>query len=235
MKSMTPQIQILPTDTFDFLFTKSKFYFLQKSQVLSDDLIDLSQRIVLPQATERFHPDRRREYILGRVCASKAYEMCVGSELLSLPSLASRAPQWPADVIGSISHDQNFVAAVVALKADLLAVGLDFEVIGRTKPEIAPRICNEDDVQNHSSLSEAQLLTVIFSAKESLYKALYPIVNVFFGFEAAAVKEIDVQAKTFIIELRESLSSSFSKKHRFNGRFIITQGSCLTVIEVLKL
>jgi enterobactin synthetase component D len=194
--------------------------------------VDLSQRIILPQATERFHPDRRHEYILGRVCASKAYEMCTGSELLSLTILPSRAPQWPQNVVGSISHDLNFVGAAVATKLDLLAIGIDFEVVGRTKPEVASRICNDEDIQTHHILSSAELLTVIFSAKESLYKALHPIVNVFFGFEAAAVREIDLQAKTFAIELLEPLSSRFSKHHRFDGRFIIEQGSCLTVIEV---
>jgi len=223
-------------DHFSKLFNKASFFYINKNQELSAELNELSKLIVLPEATGRFHPNRLSEYILGRVCAAKAYEASMGRQLLSLPSMPSRAPQWPSDVVGSISHDQNFIAAAVASKNDLLAIGIDFEVIGRTKPELSSRICNEQDLKTHAELNDAELLTVIFSAKESLYKALHPLVNIFFGFEAAAVREINLQKKTFIIDLLEPLSARFSpvNQFRFQGKFVLEQGSCLTVIEIVE-
>lgn len=222
-------------DRFSKLFNKASFFYIKKDQELSIDLNDLSERIILPQETQRFHPNRLNEFILGRVCAAKAYEVSMGTQLLSLPSLPSRAPQWPSGVVGSISHDQNFIAAAVASKKDLLAIGIDFEVIARTKPELSSRICNEQDLKTHAELNDAELLTVIFSAKESLYKALHPLVNMFFGFEAAVVREINLQNNTFIIDLLEPLTARFSpdNQFRFQGKFILEQGSCLTVIEIV--
>lgn len=222
------------TETWSRLFSKSSFFAINKGEDLDNNLKNYQSKIQYDQKVESYHPNRKNEFILGRVCASKAYELCTGRELLSLPVNTDRSPAWPIDVVGSISHNQYWVGAAVANHDDLIGVGIDFEVMGRTKLELAKQIRSPGDILKHAELSDEELLTVIFSCKESLYKALYPSVKKFFGFEDAAVREIDLVNGTFTIELLTQLSLKFGiNSHKsFQGRLALNNRNCLTVLEV---
>jgi len=220
-------------NSFSSLFLHSSFFCLPKDKEQSACLIDLQNRLQ-NHDIENFHPSRKKEFLLGRVCASKAYELHNGLELLTLPSAADRSPLWPKEVIGSISHNQYWVGAAVSSSQKLLGIGIDFEVIGRVKLELTRYIRSSKDLLAHQSLNSNELLTLIFSAKESLYKALYPQVKCFFGFEAAAVTNIDMTKGIFQIDLIKDISPFYgpSGRFRFEGQFIIIEGNCLTVLEI---
>jgi enterobactin synthetase component D len=223
-------------DTWSSLFTASSFFCLKKDEDAGAPLDSLLSRLD-DRATDHFHPNRKKEFLFGRLCASKAHELHFGTELLSLPISLNKAPQWPKDVIGSISHNQFWVGAAVSKSESLLGVGIDFEVMGRAKLELGRYIRNAKDLQTHQDLKENELLTLIFSAKESLYKALYPTAKCFFGFEAAAVLDIDTFSGTFKIALISEISPSLGPSGRcqFQGRFKIIGTSCLTVLEIPNL
>lgn len=201
--------------------------------------LNSSQQVILTRFNykeiETFHPNRKSEFLLGRLCAFKAHELHCGTELLSLPISSKRSPEWPINVIGSITHNQFWVGAAVSKSHSLIGIGIDFEVMGRTKLELARYIRSPKDLKIHESFSENELLTLIFSAKESLYKALHPVAKCFFGFEAAAVKEINIHNGTFKIELISNISPNFGPlgRFQFEGRFKIEEESCLTVLEIL--
>lgn len=217
------------------LFTKSSFFAINKEEELDSSLSQIKSKIIYPPAVDGFHPNRKNEFLLGRVCAYKAYEELTGKELLSLPTHKDRSPDWPSDVVGTISHNQHWVGAAIAHANDLIGVGMDFELMGRTRLELAKQIRSVRDIKTHPSLTDEELLTVIFSCKESLYKALYPNVKKFFGFEDAALLEIDLDNGTFTIELLTELSLNFGpKSHKsFGGRIALGNKNCLTVLEVL--
>ena len=216
------------------LFTKASFFYLKKEEALSSELVILQSKFQFNENISTFHPNRKNEFILGRICASKAYEKCTGIELLELESGKDRAPIWPSKVVGSISHNKNFVGAAVAKKNELIGIGIDFEEIDRAKIELSSHIKNSEDLKSHPDFSDTELLTVIFSAKESLYKALYPSVQKFFGFEDAALRSINPQKGTFEIELLNDLNPHFGSSTRksFQGRYLALNKNCLTVIEV---
>jgi enterobactin synthetase component D len=216
------------------LFSSSSFFAINKEEELAPDLKNLQSKIIFDPAVKGYHPNRRNEFILGRVCASKAHEMRTGRELLSLPSNKDRSAEWPSDVVGTISHNQHWVGAAVAKKTDLIGLGIDFEVMGRTKIELASHIRSSGDIQKHPKLSDEELLTIIFSSKESLYKALYPSVKKFFGFEDAALREIDLDNGLFTIDLLTDLTLNFGPNSRqsFQGHFTTTNKTCLTVLEI---
>lgn len=216
------------------LFKKSSLFCLNKEEDLSEDLKHLHSRIHYDQAVDGFHPNRKQEFLLGRVCASKAYELCTGKPLLNLAPNKDRSPAWPNDVVGTISHNQYWVGAAVAKKADLIGVGMDFEVMGRTKLALSSQIRSERDVKTLAKFSDEELLTLIFSCKETLYKALHPIVKIFFGFEDAAVTRIDLEHNTFEIVLLSQVGPNFGPNglNKFLGRFTIYNNSCLTVLEI---
>lgn len=216
------------------LFSRSSFFAINKEEDLAPELKSLLAKIIYDPAVQGFHPNRKNEFLLGRVCASKAYEDCIGRELLSLPADKDRSPQWPSDVVGTISHNQHWVGAAVAKKSELLGIGMDFETMGRAKMELSSHIRSNEDLLKHSKLSDEELLTIIFSSKESLYKALYPSVKKFFGFQDAALREVDLDNGLFIIDLLNDLSLNFGPKsrHTFQGRFTIDNENCLTLLEI---
>lgn len=223
-------------DTWSKLFTKSSFFAINKEEGLDAEIQHYQSKIQYDPKVDGYHPNRKNEYLLGRVCASKAYDLCMGTELLNLPTNPDRSPAWPSDVVGSISHNQYWVGAAVARQADLIGVGIDFEVMGRTKLELARQIRSSEDILKHTELSDEDLLTIIFSCKESLYKALYPSVKKFFGFEDAALRKLDLTNGTFTIDLLTQLSLKFgiSSHQSFNGRLALDNGNCLTVLEIFE-
>ena len=221
------------------LFNHSSFFCLEKDQELALPLAEMQSRLIVQNITN-YHPNRQKEFLLGRVCASKAHELYFGSELLELPMDLDRSPVWPSGVVGSISHNQFWIGAAVAQSQNLLGIGIDLEIMGRVKLELSRYIRSAEDLKTHEVLNANEILTIIFSAKESLYKALYPTVKSFFGFETAALKEIDLVNGTFKIELISKISSHIgpalgpSGRFKFEGRFKIIGKNCLTVIEILK-
>ncbi len=217
------------------LFRHSVFHALKRETVLPPESEKILSTLQFPEKINTFHPARTQEFQLGRLCAYEAYYKLTGKELYSLPSGDNREPLWPADVVGSISHTHEWIAAAVARSNVVLGLGIDLEGMGRAKSDLSRYITNEYDLSTHPDFSSEELLTIIFSAKESLYKALFPSVNKFFGFEAAAVTDIDSQNKSFTIRLLMPLTSVFTPGQRslFTGRYERDHQTCLTAIEIL--
>lgn len=216
------------------LFRKAAFNSLDRRMDILGEAALVSSKIIFSDAVNTFHPERKKEFIMGRVCACQSFKECFGEDLLNLPANTDRSPVWPSKAVGSISHNKNWAGAAVAKSSDLIGLGIDFELIGRAKPEISSHITTGHDLVNHPSLSEEELLTLIFSSKESLYKALYPIIKKFFGFQAAALREVDTDNGSFVIELLTDLSEDFgpASRHVFHGRFAVNEETCLTVLEI---
>lgn len=218
------------------LFTKSTFFVINKESELEDSLSQIHSKIIYPTTVDSFHPNRKNEFLLGRICAYQCYKELTQNELLSLPINKDRSPEWPSGVVGTISHNQHWVGAAIAFEKDLLGIGMDFEVLGRTKIVLSKHIRSNRDIKSHPLLTDEELLTVIFSCKESLYKALYPTVKIFFGFEDAALIDIDLIKGVFVIELLKDLGPRFGPKsiNSFIGRIDVSSKNCLSVIEILN-
>ncbi len=216
-------------------FTNSTFFIVKRDEFVSPEIQSIISKLLISPSTEKYHPKRKNEYLLGRYCAYKAVQIFNGTELLSLNSNDDRTPNWPPDLIGSISHSNEYVCAAIADKTKVRCLGLDIELLGRTKIELARHILTANDLKEHTHFSAEELLTFIFSAKESLYKALYPEVKKFFGFDYAYVSEIDFKNQTFKIFLTKSLNSEFGPQNRnsFEGRFALFEGSLLTILEIV--
>ncbi len=218
------------------LFSSSSFIYLKKDSALTSGQSNLKEKIIIPSEVHNFHPQRREEFILGRLCSSLAFKDYFKQDLFDLPVSPDRSPLWPRGVLGSITHSKNFVGAAVSESTRLHGIGIDFEEIGRTKIELSSHIRGLEDVKSHKDFTTEELLTLIFSFKESLYKALYPQVKIFFGFHDAAVCEIDSIQGEFKIKLLKDLSQDFKVGHcdLFTGKFSICHGHCLSVLEITK-
>jgi 4'-phosphopantetheinyl transferase EntD len=138
----------------------------------------------VPATIARAAPRRIAAFVAGRYCAQA---LGLGADL---PVGPDGAPSWPATLVGSITHADRFAAAVVAPVTLVGGVGLDCEriIAADAAPAIAERVCPE------LATSDPALITLAFSAKESLYKCYRPLVGKFFGFDEARVTDVSTSA-----------------------------------------
>jgi 4'-phosphopantetheinyl transferase EntD len=122
---------------------------------------------------------RRAEYAAGRACARAALT-ALGTPAGPIPRDPERgAPVWPEGVVGSITHCDGYRAAAVARATDILTIGIDAEPHGPL-PEGVLDIILATDAERAAlaDLTAADPAThwdrLLFSAKETVYKAWYP-------------------------------------------------------------
>lgn len=140
---------------------------------------------------------RQCEFLAGRRCAQQALE-AFGVRDCVVTIQPDRSPHWPKGYVGSISHVVNrtgLAMAVVASRQHYSHLGVDVESVlsSEQAAEIQSLICVPDelDALTPASLTPNALLTLIFSAKESLFKALSQDVGYVFGFDAASTCSVD--------------------------------------------
>ncbi|MGP3593862.1 enterobactin synthase subunit EntD [Vagococcus sp. WN89Y] len=142
----------------------------------------------------RFARKRQAEHLAGRIAAVHALR---ARGETTVPGIgAAGEPLWPAGVFGSITHSASRALAVVASQP----VGIDLEVL------FSPSLCSElaDCIVSpqervrleRCSLPFALALTLVFSAKESLYKAFSHLARPFPGFDSAELLAIDERTLT---------------------------------------
>ena len=120
---------------------------------------------------------RRRDFRAGRACAHLALA-ALGIHDVAIPSGPRREPLWPAGVVGSITHCPGYVAAAVTFGEHLLALGIDAEEWGAAGSDIESFICTAAELDRYRDSEHPRWRTLVFSAKESLFKALYPLRHV---------------------------------------------------------
>ncbi|MBR9883497.1 MAG: 4'-phosphopantetheinyl transferase superfamily protein [Oceanospirillales bacterium] len=141
--------------------------------------------VTLPQPLRRAIPARQLEFRVGRLCAQKVIHSLTGESLC--PGRGAHGePLWPSGVVGSISHSGSRVLVAAARESDVPALGLDIEALFDA-PELADHILTPQERVRFHHRIDSQLLTTVFSAKESLYKALFPLTSTAFYFHDAEV------------------------------------------------
>jgi enterobactin synthetase component D len=145
----------------------------------------------LPEAARDWAESRRNGFAAGRRAAARALVAAGYQGHPVLGMKPDRLPAWPPGWFGSISH-AGTVAAAVAMPAGgakFPVLGIDLERIMElgTAAEIAATIMPEV-LPGASGLPLPEEITRAFSAKEALFKALFPQTHQFRGFEAARVQ-----------------------------------------------
>lgn len=184
-------------------------------------------------ALGRVGEGRRLEFTTARSCARRALVELGLPPTPILPGLR-REPLWPNGVVGSITHCRGYRAAAVARREDFLSIGIDAEVHEELPAGVLKRIALKEESAWLRVLSGADVCwdRVLFSAKESIYKAWYPITGRWLGFEDALV-QVDPERETF--RARLLTTRPMVDRHRiegFEGRFRIENGFVLTFVGV---
>jgi enterobactin synthetase component D len=147
----------------------------------------------LPPALAAAYPKRQRDYLLGRHCAASALADAGYPGPAWLPAGQDKLPVWPTGWLGSISHAGRGAVAAVAREDSCELLGIDMEgLIERSMAaDISHLVASRDELELMQGLGIERGLALLFSAKEALYKALFPKVRQFFDFTAAQAVALD--------------------------------------------
>ncbi|MEM9533656.1 MAG: 4'-phosphopantetheinyl transferase superfamily protein, partial [Pseudomonadota bacterium] len=155
------------------------------------------------QALARAVDKRRREFAAGRDAAKQCARR-LGVRLASLPVGPQRQPCWPETLVGSITHDNVSALAWAARSDQVQSVGLDVEMAGRLKPDTWRLLFTEPELVWLQGTEGEPLALRLFSAKESVYKCIFPRVKRYVGYKEVTLAPAD--GETFRVVFEEQLA-----------------------------
>ena len=168
---------------------------------------------------------RQLEFLAGRSCAREALKRGAPEDAgHPIPIGENREPLWPAGIVGAITHTHGYASAAIARARHARGIGLDAErwITDDRASGLSAQLANPGEVEaitEATGFSFGRALTLIFSAKETIFKALYPEVRRYFGFHDAALVAADVARGEFTATLLTTLTPGFVEGARLVGRF----------------
>jgi enterobactin synthetase component D len=167
--------------------------------------------IALPPTIMNAVPKRQAEFFFGRLAASWAL-VRTGHEVVTIKTGRMREPLFPTATVGSITHTTKFAAAVVASARTCGGIGIDIEM--PVEPDaiesVEQLVLSVEElaiVKASSELSYPVLLALVFSAKESFYKAVFGSIGRILDFSAIRLRRIDGGGKGLHFQCSSILSA----------------------------
>ncbi|GLY05568.1 4'-phosphopantetheinyl transferase superfamily protein [Actinoplanes sp. NBRC 101535] len=177
---------------------------------------------------EKAAPGRRREFVTARRCAREALGI-LGHPPVAIRPGPKREPLWPEGLAGSITHCTGYRAAAVARIADVAGLGIDAEPHGPLPHRVVDVVTAPGDLEHLAELAKAEPGVhwdrLLFSAKESVYKAWYPLARTWLGFQDATLV-IDPVERTFTARILIEAPIA-----EFHGRYVIGNGLVVTAVS----
>ncbi|GGT60408.1 4'-phosphopantetheinyl transferase family protein [Streptomyces purpureus] len=184
---------------------------------------------VLSRAVER----RRKEFATVRHCARVALTV-LGRPAGPMVPGERGAPTWPEGVVGSMTHCDGYRAAAVSRRTDVAALGIDAEPHAPLPPGLLARIASPAERNHLATLRHARPALhwdrVFFSAKESVYKAWFPLAGTWLDFREAEVT-LDPHRLTFRARLLKTGHDPEGRPLQvFHGRWQVSRRLVVTAV-----
>jgi 4'-phosphopantetheinyl transferase EntD len=180
---------------------------------------------------------RRQEFatvrILARACLSRL-------ELPPAPILpgAGGAPIWPAGVHGSMTHCDGYAAAAVGLSSRISAIGIDAEPDAPLPDDAFSVVATPAE---RDCLAEVSVRTggpswdrLLFSAKEAVYKAWFPLVGEWLDFQEVEVSFDSAEGTFMAAMLRPGLVADGRPVSHVQGRWLRERSILLTAVVITR-
>lgn len=197
--------------------------------------LDRLSPLELALLSNRAVDKRKLHFFLGRLAAKEALAQ-IGIQGFAVLRGENNEPLWPKDICGSITHTGNIGIACAAPKSIASGIGIDVEKITEKLTwDIVDRICLAQEKEWVTDVPELQYqrLLMVFSAKESIFKAFFPQNPVFFGFhEALLVWNEEMQS--FSGKLLFDFSKDFPKEYPFSVGCRVGEGYIFTFLSLPK-
>jgi len=214
-----------------------------------DAVLMPGEESVIARAVEK----RRLEYITTRHLARGALAR-LGFPPVAIGTGGNREPLWPAGVVGSMTHCRGYRAAAVALAGGaetaggaepaggldrsgseaVTGIGIDAEPHGPLPEGVYDTIARPDEMPVMAALAkerpDVRWDRLMFSAKESVYKAWFPVARRWLGFGEASVEFVPDEGMSGTFSAR-ILQTGAPITH-MSGRWTIESGLVLTAITL---
>jgi 4'-phosphopantetheinyl transferase EntD len=176
---------------------------------------------------------RRREFTTGRMCARSALRQ-LGYPACAILRGPRGEPLWPEGVIGSITHCDGYRAAAVGRAGEIVTLGIDAEPHAELPEGVCEQIARSEELALlrwlRSERPEVHWDRLLFSAKESVYKAWFPLARRWLGFEGISI-EIDARTGVFAARILVPMPAAGNDLPRgFLGRWTVDKGLMLTAV-----
>jgi 4'-phosphopantetheinyl transferase EntD len=176
-------------------------------------------------------PRRTATFRAGRACARAAMKQ-LGFQAAAIMADASGAPIWPAGFVGSISHTDEFAAAVVARSPPIRGIGIDVERDGPLDDAAMVRIiCRPEElhaVHDPSHPANLERGKLLFVAKEAVYKAYRACQDTFLDFQDVSVS-LDESTGTFCATLFNRQVHGVVEHPSVRGNFARAEGLFIAI------
>ncbi len=178
---------------------------------------------------------RRREFTTARACARRALAE-LGVAATAIPSGPRGEPQWPRGIVGSITHCDGYRACAVAAGGEFAVLGVDAEVDAPLPPGVLREIALPEERELLAAMARREpgpsWDRLLFSAKECVYKAWFPLAGRWLGFEDARVT-IDLLQRRFSARLLVPGPIVAGREVRgFSGRWTVGEGIVAAAIAL---
>ncbi|MGC4897223.1 4'-phosphopantetheinyl transferase family protein [Micromonospora sp. DT31] len=180
---------------------------------------------------------RRHEFVTARRCARQALAQ-LGYAPAPIRSGPRREPLWPPGVVGSITHCVGYRAAAVAPAGAVAGLGIDAEPHEQLPDGVADAVTTPGEPERLAALRAADPAThwdrLLFSAKESVYKAWYPLTGRWLGFEDAELTFDPAGRFTARILVDGTRADGGPALRTLDGRWLVAGGLVLTAVAVFS-
>ncbi|MFF4550793.1 4'-phosphopantetheinyl transferase [Streptomyces sp. NPDC001435] len=183
---------------------------------------------------------RRREFAVVRACARRAMEK-LGVPPQPILRGERGAPTWPDGLAGSMTHCDGYCAATLVRAADLASLGIDAEPHQPLPDGILDAVFLPTEAERLRRLAldhpDVHWDRLLFSAKESVYKAWYPLTGKLLDFTEADINVVvdpdDQHSGGFRARLLVPGPSVGDRRlDLFEGRWTVQQGLVATAVSV---
>lgn len=204
----------------------------------ADTFVDLTDVVLFPEEealVARAVDKRRREFVTARGCARRALEV-LGVPPTPILRGERGAPQWPAGIVGTITHTSGYRGAAVARAGDFRTIGMDAEPDAVLPDGVLDTVTLPAERERLRVLAATAPGTswdrLLFCAKEAVYKAWFPLARCWLGFEDADIT-IDAGRGTFAARLLVAPPPGAGiPPDGFTGRWLAREGLVLAAIAV---
>ncbi|WP_031480813.1 4'-phosphopantetheinyl transferase family protein [Streptomyces bicolor] len=183
---------------------------------------------------------RRREFAVVRSCARRAMEKLGVPAQPILPGERG-APGWPAGLVGSMTHCDGYHAAALVRATDLASLGIDAEPHQTLPQGVLPAVALPAEAERLRRLADDHPVVhwdrLLFSAKESVYKAWFPLTGKWLDFTEADIEFFADPGERFLGGFRARLLVpgpwvGDRRVDLFEGRWTVRRGLVATAVSV---
>lgn len=174
---------------------------------------------------------RQAEFLAGRLCVKLLMHRLLGYST-PVPISPDRSPSWPVGVTGSISHSNNHAIATLTQnqnKKTNISLGVDIQEIitSEQSDHIHTLIStpNEIALLQKNGLSLKCATTLLFSAKEAIYKSIYPHIKEIIGFNSVALIELNITEQKLTFSPSITLCKQFGISRNIYCQYRNTEDS----------